>query len=111
MGDPVVQGTGGRVVFLGRPIEAQAAAFAGERGDRSINLPPMPAAGGGVDKQILQVADLARGPGMGMEQIMGDPDQRSVGAAEPGAEAADRALRGDQSLPSVFIDLSARLVS
>jgi hypothetical protein len=60
MGDAVVERASGRVVFLGCPVEAQAAALAGDVGDGlDQSGADAMAAGGGVDEQILQIADLA----------------------------------------------------
>jgi hypothetical protein len=40
-----------------------------------------------VDKEILQIADLARHPSIGMEEVVSDPDQRRGLAAElPGID-------------------------
>src|SRR6516164_3097630 len=63
-GDPVVERPCGRVVLFGRPIEPGTAALAGNCGDGfdqlgAAALPPDCR----VDKQILQVADLAHHPG------------------------------------------------
>src|ERR1700728_5273665 len=87
-------------------MEPEAAALAGAGADRldqsgAAAMPPRR----GIHEQILQIAHLAHRPGMGMEQVMNDAGERRVIAAEPGAKAADRALRRDQPLPSELVDL------
>src|SRR5262249_19542717 len=100
-GDAVVKRARGGVVLLCRPIEPCAAALAGNCGNRFDQPGPAPLPPGrSIDKQILQVADLAGHPGMGVKEIVGDADERRRGIAEPRAEPADWALRGNQTLPS-----------
>src|SRR5260370_28553149 len=42
---------------------------------------------------------------MRMKEVVGDPDERRSRAAEAGSETMDRALRRDQPLPSVVVNL------
>src|SRR5258708_688978 len=87
----------------GRAAARWARGAGGARGDRLARAP-----GRGtrrVDDQIREVAPFLGRPGMGVKEIMGDPEERRGVAAEPRPEAADRAFRGDQPPPGVLIDL------
>src|SRR6516165_7202107 len=72
---PVVERPRRGIVLLRRPVEPGAAALARDRGNRFDQFAAATvAAGSRVDEQILQVADLAGHPSMGVEEIVGDPD-------------------------------------
>src|SRR5271166_834658 len=109
-GDPVVERARRGVALFGRPVKPGAAPLAGGCGD-GFDQPAAAAmpAGGAVDKQILEVADLPIHPGMGVEEIVRDPDQGCGVAAEARSEAADRALRRGQPPPGVLVDLRRQL--
>jgi hypothetical protein len=105
-GNPVVKRPRRSVVLLRRPVEPVATALAGGPGYRFDELAADAAAPEGcVDKEILQVADLLGGPGMRVKEIVGDPDERRDRAALPRSQTADRAVRGDQPLPGVVVNL------
>jgi hypothetical protein len=83
-GNPVVERPRRSVVLLRRPVEPEATAVAGRRGDCFDQCPAGAAApGGGVDEEILQVADLPGSPRMRVKEIVGDPDERRGRAALP----------------------------
>ena len=85
-GDAVVERARGSVVLFGRPVEPGTAALARDRGDGFDQLGTAAlAAHRCIDEQILQVADFAPHPAMGVEEIMGDPDERRGRTAEAGA--------------------------
>ena len=104
--NPVVERPRRGVVFLRGPVEPVAAALAGGPGDR-IDEPAADAvaSAGCVDEEILQVTDLLGRPGMRVKEVVGNPGKRRSCTAEASSQTADRAVRGDQPLPGLVVNL------
>src|SRR5690349_17612595 len=105
-GDVVVKPARAGVVFLGGPVEAQAAALARRGGDPlDQGAADAAAAQPRIDKQILQVAHILRRPAMRMKQVVDDAGERRRGIADPGAKAVDRPGAANQPGPGEVIGL------
>jgi hypothetical protein len=101
---PVIKGTSTLVVLVSMPVDAPPAVFSAQ-GNQS---PYERAAGAfsarsGRNEKVLQIANWAKAPSMGVENIVGEPDGLTFWAeCEQGTH---RLCRREDTLPEPLIDL------
>jgi len=101
--EPVIKGAGAVIILVRMPVDAPPSMLLSERDERNHEHPPCTAAPRfRHDEEILKIADRLETPGMGVKDIIGEPNWFAVETA--GDEAPDRLIRRQNALPDALRD-------